>query len=268
MHPFQVIDAFTLKPHAGNPAAVVFVGGQIWPEPAWMARCAAEFALSETAFVLEEGSSGSRGLRWFTPSVEVPLCGHATLATAHALWSSGRQAPDQRILFGTVSGDLSCTRRRDGAVTMDFPSLPVSACPAETSVLQALGLKAVMHAAGDGHYLLLELPDEAGLRALKPDFTVLAASSPDGVCVTAAAQRDGLDFVSRFFAPKMGILEDPVTGSAHCRLGPYWATKLGRLTLKAEQVSARGGSVEVEVAGNRVRLTGHAVRVAEGSLLA
>jgi PhzF family phenazine biosynthesis protein len=268
MAQFAIIDAFTRTPHAGNPAAVVFVEGHAWPDSGWMTRCAAEFALSETAFVLEPDAGGLRGLRWFTPTLEVNLCGHATLGTSFALWSSGRQPLDQALEFDTKSGRLACARRQDGAVRMDFPARPVLPCDADGPTLKALGLKRAKGAASDGEYLIVEVDDETAVRALKPDFNALAALPPHGVCVTAAAQRDGLDFVSRFFGPKVGVPEDPVTGSSHCRLAPYWSAKLGLESMKAEQVSPRGGSLEVDLVGDRVFLTGHAVKVAEGSLLA
>lgn len=267
MYAFQVVDAFTRRVHSGNPAAVVFVPGQAWPETDWMQRCAAEFSLSETAFVLEPDASGARGLRWLTPTVEVPLCGHATLGTAFALWSSGRQSPDKGLDFDTLSGRLACARRKDGAVRMDFPLRPVSPCAADAATLKALGIGHALNAATDGDYLIVELEDEAALRSLRPDFAALGGLPPRGVCVTAAGRRDRLDFVSRFFAPKVGVNEDPVTGSAHCRLAPYWSAKLGKNSFLAEQVSPRGGALELEILGQRVLLSGHAVIAAEGRLL-
>jgi len=268
MLPYYVVDAFTDRAYAGNPAAVVFLPGHDWPDKARLSAMAAEFNLAETAFVLEPALGGTRGLRWLTPTVEVPLCGHATLGTAHALWHSGRQPLDQALHFETLSGRLSCTRASDGQISMDFPACPVRPCSVPPALLAALSRPVVVAAAQDDRYFLLETDDEASVRALSPLMAALAVTDPNGVMVTAKAQRDGLDFVSRFFAPKMGIPEDPVTGSAHCRLGPYWAAKLGKTKLKAEQVSPRGGRMDVEVLGERVRLGGRAVAVAKGELVA
>jgi PhzF family phenazine biosynthesis protein len=267
MLPYYVVDAFTQRAYAGNPAAVVFLPGLDWPDKARLSAIAAEFNLAETAFVLEAAPNGSRGLRWLTPAVEVPLCGHATLGAAQALWDSGRQPLDLPILFETLSGRLTCTRANDGLISMDFPACPLEPCDVPPALLAALSRPVVVAAAQDDRYFLLETDDEASVRALNPVMAALAPAGPNGVIVTARAQRDGLDFVSRFFAPKLGVPEDPVTGSAHCRLGPYWAAKLGKTRLKAEQVSPRGGGLEVEVLGERVRLSGRAVAVAKGELL-
>ena len=265
--PYYVVDAFTDRAYAGNPAAVVFLPGLDWPDKARLAAIAAEFNLAETAFVLEPAVNGSRGLRWLTPAVEVPLCGHATLGAAQALWQAGLQPLDRPIHFETLSGRLSCERGQDGLIRMDFPACPLRPCDVPPALLAALSRPAVVAAAQDDRYFLLETDDEASLRALNPVMAALAAAAPMGVMVTAKAQRDGLDFVSRFFAPKLGVPEDPVTGSAHCRLGPYWAAKLGKTVFTAEQVSPRGGRIEVEVLGERVRLGGRAVAVAKGELL-
>jgi predicted PhzF superfamily epimerase YddE/YHI9 len=267
MLPYYVVDAFTQRAYAGNPAAVVFLPGHDWPDKARLSAIAAEFNLAETAFVLEPAPNGSRGLRWLTPTVEVPLCGHATLGTAQALWDSGRQPLALPIPFETLSGRLTCARAADGMISMDFPACPMQPCEVPPALFAALSRPPVVAAAQDDRYFLLETDDEASVRALSPVMAALAAAGPHGVAVTARAQRDSLDFVSRFFAPKMGVPEDPVTGSAHCRLGPYWAAKLGKTQLKAEQVSARGGRLEVEVLGDRVRLGGRAVVVAKGELL-
>jgi predicted PhzF superfamily epimerase YddE/YHI9 len=267
MLPYFVVDAFTDRAYAGNPAAVVFLPGHDWPDKARLSAIAAEFNLAETAFVLEAAPNGTRGLRWLTPAVEVPLCGHATLGTAQALWQSGRQALDQPLHFETLSGRLSCVRDADGLISLDFPACPVRPCDVPPALFAALTRPNVIDAAQDERYFLLETDDEASLRALSPLMASLAVAGPSGVIVTARAQRDQLDFVSRFFAPKLGVPEDPVTGSAHCRLGPYWAAKLGKTKLKAEQVSSRGGRMDVEVLGERVRLSGRAVAVAKGELL-
>ncbi|HET7291145.1 MAG TPA: PhzF family phenazine biosynthesis protein [Vicinamibacteria bacterium] len=263
----MTIDAFTSEPFRGNPAAVCFLDG---PRPdAWMQRVAAEMNLSETAFLLKEGD-GWR-LRWLTPATEVPLCGHATLASAHALWSTGRLSDGQEARFETLSGRLSA--RRDGdAIAMDFPALPVVAAELPETIRRALGATPVSVTRTHRHQeqnLLLELESEQAVRDLKPDFVTLRTFS-DGVIVTARAKdaAGGYDFVSRYFAGVFGIDEDPVTGSAHCSLAPFWAERLGRSELTGFQCSARGGTVRCGVRGDRVLLAGRAVTVTKGELLA
>ncbi|HVS63080.1 MAG TPA: PhzF family phenazine biosynthesis protein [Thermoanaerobaculia bacterium] len=206
------------------------------------------------------------GLRWFTPKVEVALCGHATLASAHVLWESGRLGAGEPAWFSTRSGLLAARRREDGWIELDFPSRdPVPAEPPE-GLIEALGVQpAGVHRSGEGDYLV-ELFDAEAVRAVEPDFALLGSLEARGVIVTARADEDGHDVVSRFFAPAVGVPEDPVTGSAHCTLGPYWARRLGRERLRAYQASARGGVVEVTVRGDRVGLAGRAVTVWEGRL--
>jgi PhzF family phenazine biosynthesis protein len=258
MRIFQV-DAFTARPFAGNPAAVCLL-----EQPAgasWMQALAAEMNLSETAF-LHPRPDGAFDLRWFTPVVEVDLCGHATLASAHVLWETGALAGDAVARFHTRSGVLSAVRQDDW-IEMDFPATPAEPVAAPPDLLEALGVDAV--AAGRTRFdYLVEVASEAAVRALQPDFVRLAQAPARGVMVTARAAE--YDFVSRFFAPASGIAEDPVTGSAHCCLGPYWAARLGRTRFIAFQASRRGGIVRVALNGDRVLLGGQAVTVFRGEL--
>jgi len=258
MRLFQV-DAFTAQPFAGNPAAVCLLdqAAGAW----WMQACAAEMNLSETAF-LHPRPAGAYDLRWFTPAVEVDLCGHATLASAHVLWETGALPAEAVARFHTRSGVLSAVRR-DGWIEMDFPAMPAEPVSAPPDLLEALGTDAVPVSRNQLDYLV-ELASEAEVRALQPDLAKLARVPVRGVIVTARSAE--YDFVSRFFAPACGIAEDPVTGSAHCCLGPYWAARLGRTRLTAFQASRRGGVVRVALAGGRVLLAGQAVTVFRGEL--
>jgi PhzF family phenazine biosynthesis protein len=259
--PIFTVDAFTDRPFRGNPAAVCLL-----EEPrddAWMQAVAAEMNLSETAFVRPE-ADGFR-LRWFTPAAEVSLCGHATLAPAHVLWQEGRAGEGDPIRFHTLSGVLTAARQPD-AIALDFPALPDRPAEAPAGLLDALGVTP-RHVGRTRHDYLLEVESEAGLRGLRPDFRRLRSVEARGVIVTARSDDPAYDFVSRFFAPAVGIDEDPVTGSAHCSLGPYWAARLGREVVTGYQASARGGTVRVEVGEGRVKLCGQAVTVARGSLL-
>ena len=254
------IDAFTDRPFAGNPAAVCLLDDE--RDAAWMQAVAAEMNLSETAFVrpLDKGFE----LRWFTPTIEVELCGHATLASAHALWSEEVVEPDSEIQFHSLSGELTCARR-DDFIELDFPATPVT--PAEPSVdlCEALGIEPSWQ--GKSQYDTLALiQSEEALRSLRPDFQRLRALPSRGVIVTSTSNNPRFDFVSRFFAPNAGIDEDPVTGSAHCALGPFWGERLGKTEMTAYQASARGGIVHVRVAGDRVCLKGQAVTVLKGVL--
>ena len=250
------VDAFTDTVFSGNPAAVCLL-----PEPrgeTWMQRLAGEMNLSETAF-LERRADGGFNLRWFTPTVEVDLCGHATLASAHVLWEQGECAPQAAIRFHTRSGVLAASRR--GAwMVLDFPAVPEQQAAAPPGLVEALG--AELRYLGRNRFdYLAELESEAAVRALRPDPLRLRAVDARGVIVTARSSDPGFDFVSRFFAPAAGIDEDPVTGSAHCCLGPYWQARLGKAALAGRQVSPRGGVVRVEVDGDRVKLLGQAVTV-------
>ena len=250
------VDAFTDTIFTGNPAAVCLL-----PEPrgeAWMQHLAREMNLSETAF-LERRPDGAFDLRWFTPTVEVDLCGHATLASAHVLWERGACDLRAEIRFHTRSGVLTASRR-DGWIELDFPAVPEAAAAPPPGLVEALGAEP-LHLGRNRFDYLAELDSEAAVRALRPDFHRLRAVDARGVIVTARSTEPGFDFVSRFFAPAAGIDEDPVTGSAHCCLGPYWQSRLGKSALTARQVSSRGGVVRVEVAGSRVKLLGQAVTV-------
>lgn len=254
------IDSFTAEPFAGNPAAVCLLAEP--REERWMQAVAREMNLSETAFVVFGGDSF--GLRWFTPAVEVALCGHATLAAAHALWEEGILAPGENARFATKSGELRAARRGD-LIELDFPSKPEEPAEPPQNLLEAVGVKPAYLGRNVFDYLLL-LPSETAVRAVAPDFGLLRTVSVRGVIVTAPASTPGYDFVSRFFAPAVGVDEDPVTGSAHCCLGPFWATRLGKAELSAYQASARGGAMQVRVAGSRVVLGGRAVTVLRGEL--
>jgi PhzF family phenazine biosynthesis protein len=261
------VDAFTERPFAGNPAAVCVLS-----EPAddrWMQDVAAEMNLSETAFARRLGASSRFSLRWFTPRSEVDLCGHATLATAHVLWEEEHLPAGEPALFETRSGLLTA-RRAPGGIELDFPAEPIReevTNPEERSELCA-ALGAPIRFAGRNRLdLLVELESEDHVRRLSPDIRRLERFPVRGVIVTGPAQSREVDFVSRFFAPRVGVDEDPVCGSAHCCLGPYWAEKLDRSFLTAHQVSCRGGVVKVRVEGNRVSLIGHAVTVLRGELI-
>jgi PhzF family phenazine biosynthesis protein len=262
--PLLQIDAFTREAFSGNPAAVCLLEHPADPE--WMQQVAAEMNLAETAFVVPGGEAF--GLRWFTPTVEVGLCGHATLASAHALWESGRVPQNAPIAFETLSGILGAERDGD-RIAIELPARPVVPCPTPRRLLEAIGVKpkAVGETTpGKSHgNLLVELADEASVRSLKPRFEELR-QIPAGVIVTARADTAPYDFVSRYFAAPYGIDEDPVTGSAHCSLAPYWATKLGKTSFVAWQASLRGGELHVTLRGDRVRLAGHAITVLRGEL--
>ncbi len=255
------VDAFTNRPFGGNPAAVcVLSAGR---DEAWMANVALEMNLSETAFLHPE-ADGYR-LRWFTPAVEVDLCGHATLATAHTLWSEGHLAAELPVRFYTNSGLLTCVKAGDW-IEMDFPATLEQAAAPPTELAEALGAELKYVGRNQFDYLV-EVADEATLRALKPAFHLLRELPVRGVIATAAGSGE-FDFVSRFFAPGSGVDEDPVTGSAHCALAPYWSAKLGKMEMTGFQASARGGVVRVRVVGDRVILSGQAVTTLRGELLA
>jgi PhzF family phenazine biosynthesis protein len=259
--PLYQVDAFTDRPFAGNPAAICLLSeprGELW-----MQDVAREMNLSETAFLSPE-ADGYR-LRWFTPVVEVDLCGHATVASAHVLWQAGRVGPQDPARFYSRSGLL--TAHRDGDwIELDFPAKPEERSEAPPGLVEALGV--VPRYVGKNQFdYLVEVESEADLRALRPNFTLLEQVPVRGVIVTSRAASSGYDFVSRFFAPASGINEDPVTGSAHCCLGPFWQARLGRADLLAYQASARGGVVRVHCRGQRVLLGGQAVTVLRGELL-
>ncbi len=256
---FQV-DAFTDKPFAGNPAGVCLLR-----EPRgdrWMQDVAAEMNVSETAFLLTQ--DGGYNLRWFTPTVEVDLCGHATLASAHVLWEQGLLRPHDQARFHTRSGLLSATRQGD-RIEMDFPAEPAGKVSPPAELVDALGITPVFVGKSRSNHLV-ELDSEQAVRDVQPDLLRLARLPGGNVMVTARADSNAFDFVSRYFAPACGIDEDPVTGSAHCCLGPHWQARLNRDSFVAYQASRRGGIVHVRVSGDRVLLGGQAVTIFRAEL--
>ena len=256
------IDAFTAQPFRGNPAAVCLLDRQ--REDAWMQNVATEMNLSETAFLLprEDGFL----LRWFTPAVEVALCGHATLASAHALWEERLTPPDAQIRFHTKSGLLTADRD-GGVIELDFPATRAERADPAPGLLEALGVDKPLYVGRNRFDYFVEVESEDAVRGLAPNHGELRKIEVRGVVVTSrAGSTTAADFVSRFFAPGSGIDEDPVTGSAHCTLAPYWAAKLGKQELTGFQASPRGGYVRVRVAGDRVKLGGKAVTVFRGEL--
>ena len=266
----RIVDAFTDRPFAGNPAGVLLLDSGGFPADSWLQQVAAELNLSETAFAhtLPAGSDADWALRWFTPATEVDMCGHATLATAHVLHTTGTATGTVR--FAARCGTLMATAHEDGTLTLDFPTAPLTRADAPDGVAEALGAK-VLSAHDTGPHigdLLVELADEASVRGLSPDFAALAEHSERGIIATAAADpQAGYDFVSRGFFPRVGIDEDPVTGSAHTALAPFWSARLGRDDLTGLQASARSGLVHTVLRGNRTLLTGRAVTVVDGELL-
>lgn len=256
------VDAFTDKPFSGNPAAVCLLE-ELRDDP-WMQSVAREMNLSETAFLIRQPEGYD--LRWFTPEAEVDLCGHATLASAHVLWEDGHARPGEEIRFQTKSGVLTA-RGKDGWIEMDFPAEPERHEAPPGELLAALGVAPLYTGRNRLNDWLVEIESENALRNLKPDLALLSAVPMRGVMVTARSITKGFDFISRFFAPSLGIGEDPVTGSAHCCLGPYWQKRLRRYTLYAYQASQRGGVVHVRVAADRVILSGQAVTIMRGDLL-
>jgi predicted PhzF superfamily epimerase YddE/YHI9 len=259
------IDAFTTEAFRGNPAAICLADASV--DETRMQHLAAELNLSETAFVVPDGDAF--GLRWFTPTTEVQLCGHATLASAHALWETGRLAADAPARFRTRwKGELVATRA-GGGIALDFPSAPARTVVSPDGLGTALGAEPVAVGVNELHHVV-ELADATTVRTLAPDLDLLAGvAEVEAVAVTARSDDPKYDFVSRYFAPRHGISEDPVTGSAHTSLGPWWAERLGRPTLTGLQVSARTGVVRVTVgtpAPDRVLLEGHAVTIWQGSL--
>lgn len=259
---FFQVDAFTAEPFAGNPAAVMILTAP--RDEAWMQRVATEMNLSETAF-LHRRPDGAFDLRWFTPTIEVALCGHATLASAQALWESEQVDPDQAIRFQTKSGELVATLHGDW-IELDFPATREEPAEAPAGLAEALGVVPTYVGKSRFDYLV-EVESEAIVRCAKPDFVRLATLPVRGVMITSRASMPDVDFVSRFFAPGSGIDEDPVTGSAHCCLTPYWSRKLGKTELVARQLSARGGLLKVRLAGDRVFLAGQGVTVIRGEIL-
>jgi PhzF family phenazine biosynthesis protein len=255
------VDAFTAKPFSGNPAAVCVLPGPA--DEKWMANVAMEMNLSETAFLYPDGD-GYR-LRWLTPAIEVDLCGHATLASAHVLWTEGYLEPKQTARFHTKSGLLTCELRGDW-IEMNFPAKLEQAAEPPAQLAESLGTELKYVGRNQFDYLV-EVADEQTLRELKPQHGLLRELPVRGVIATAAGSGE-FDFVSRFFAPGSGIDEDPVTGSAHCALAPFWGARLGKTEMTGYQASPRGGVVKVRLEGDRVVLMGQAVTVLRGELLA
>ncbi|WP_338675351.1 PhzF family phenazine biosynthesis protein [Streptomyces sp. SCSIO 30461] len=267
----RIVDAFADRSFTGNPAGVLVLDTPTFPEDSWLQNVAREVNLSETAFAhrLPPGGRADWALRWLTPSTEVDMCGHATLATAHVLHTTG--AATGTVRFLARCGILTATAHDDGTITLDFPVAPLSRTEAPTGLATALG-SAPLTVEDTGEQigdLLVELQDEASVRNLAPDLAELARCSQRGVIVTALADDpgSGYDFVSRGFFPNVGIDEDPVTGSAHTALAPYWSARLGRNELIGFQASARSGLVHTALRGDRVLLTGRAVTVIDGELL-
>jgi len=255
------VDAFTNHPFAGNPAGVCILAKSA--EVPWMQAVAREMNLSETAFLVPQADGFD--LRWFTPAAEVRLCGHATLASAHSLWETGVLKPGEQARFHTLSGLLTADQR-GGWIEMDFPSRPAKPVEPPAGLLEALGV-AARFIGRDADDYLVEVESDAIVRGLKPDITSLSKLPVRGTIVTARSSEPAFDFVSRFFAPAVGVPEDPVTGSAHCCLTAYWAKKLGKTEMNAYQASARGGRLRVRLAGDRVKLSGQAVTVLKCELV-
>lgn len=256
------VDAFTDSAFAGNPAAVCTLTQK--KEDSWMQNLAAEMNLSETAFIYKEGENFN--LRWFTPSSEVDLCGHATLASAHTLWEAGEVGSEEKINFDTKSGIL--TAEKNGSwIELNFPAEIEEKTDIPKNLNKALGETGIVYSGKNRMDYLLEVESEEIVKNIEPDFELLKEIDTRGIIVTAKSASDKYDFVSRFFAPAIGIAEDPVTGSAHCCLGPYWSKILNKNVLTGFQASKRGGTVRVKVDGNRVYLSGKAVTIFKAKLL-
>jgi PhzF family phenazine biosynthesis protein len=260
--PLFQVDSFSAKPFRGNPAGVCLLDR---PAPAaWMQNVAKEMNLSETAFLLPE--KGGFRLRWFTPRVEVKLCGHATLAGAHVLWEEGILPLGAEVRFHTLSGLLTASRRGKW-IELDFPARPVGPKPPSWAKAVAAALKIKPLFVGQSQEdALVEVAGESTVRKLRPDFQRLLGLPVRGVIVTSRASMKGYDFVSRFFCPAVGIDEDPVTGSAHCVLAPFWAERLGKSRMTAFQASERGGVIRVRLEGQRVKIAGQAVTIFRAAL--
>ncbi|MBD0844450.1 PhzF family phenazine biosynthesis protein [Streptomyces sp. TRM68416] len=266
----RIVDAFTDRPFSGNPAGVLLLDA--FPADDWLQKVAMEVNHAETAFAhrLSEDSEADWALRWFTPATEVAMCGHATLATAHVLHVTG--AHEGPVRFATRSGVLVATPRADGSFTLDFPTAPLTPAPVPAGVADALGARplSAFDTGPNVGDLLVELADEKTVHALTPDHKALGAFSERGIIATARAEGPsrGYDFVSRCFFPNVGIDEDPVTGSAHTALAPFWSERLGRAELTGLQASPRSGRVHTELRGDRTLLSGRAVTVIDGELTA
>jgi predicted PhzF superfamily epimerase YddE/YHI9 len=256
-----IVDAFAGAPFEGNPAGVCVLEREITDD--LRRKIAREINASETAFIMKEGAGYA--LRWFTPETEVDLCGHATLAGAHVLYESGLERPDIAIRFFTRSGELIASRD-GGRIILDFPAEPAREATPPRALVDAMKNISMLHTGRNRFDYLVETASEEEVRACRPDFGLLETVPCRGVIVTSRASSPGFDFVSRFFAPAVGIREDPVTGSAHCCLAPYWMEKLGKGSMTARQVSARGGILSVTMKGDRVLIGGTAVTVLRGEM--
>jgi len=263
MVPLFVVDAFTDKPFGGNPAAVCLLDR--WASDEWLQLVGREMNLSETAFLVHR-QGNEFDLRWFTPAVEVALCGHATLASAHALWETERAGREAIGFHTRKCGRLIATPLASGEIQLDFPAKPATACAPPAGLLEALGTTAASVGRNEFDFLV-EVGTEAEVRAVQPDFGKLLATECRGVIVTARSADSRFDFVSRFFAPRAGVNEDPVTGSAHCCLAEWWGERLGRQELVGFQASERGGVVRVARQAGRVKLIGRAVTISRGELV-
>jgi len=259
--PIYQVDAFTEKPFSGNPAGVCLLSKP--RDPTWMQNVAKEMNLSETAFLYKRKDGFD--LRWFTPAVEVDLCGHATLASAHILWETGLLPSKEQARFHTRSGLLTAEYQECG-IELNFPAKPEEPAAPLPDLPRALGVNPKYVGQSKFDYLV-ELDSEQTVRDLRPDFALLKTLPFRGIAVTSRAASVGFDFISRFFAPRGGVNEDPVTGSAHCILGPFWSKKLGKNEFIAYQASDRGGVLHVRVVGDRVYLGGRAVTVLRGELV-
>lgn len=262
--PLLQVDAFTDEVFAGNPAAVCVLPAA--RDATWMQHVAREMNLAETAFLVPAAFGQGFDLRWFTPTVEVDLCGHATLAAGHALWEIGRLPASATARFHTKSGLLTA-RQESGWIELDFPATVAEPCEAPPGLADALGATPLFVGRSRFDYLV-ELARESMVQELAPDIAILRTLPVRGVIVTSQAATAGWDFVSRFFAPAAGVDEDPVTGSAHCALAPFWGHRLGKTAMVARQLSARGGTLRLRLDGDRVRISGQAITVLRGELVA
>lgn len=270
------VDAFADRPFAGNPAVVCLLDAPPW-DAEWMQHVAREMNVSETAFVIDRAATLQKSkagdaasteffpLRWFTPIVEVDLCGHATLAAAHVLWETGRLPLESAARFATRSGELTAVRRAEW-IELDFPAVACEPTSLSDAHLAALGLSSPRFVGLAGPRHVVEVESEAVVRTLAPDFNALRGLPGRGVAVTARGDGRPYDFVSRYFAPWVGVNEDPVTGSVHCALATFWAARLGKQELRAFQASPQGGEIRLRLDNDRVRLAGRAVTVAKGIL--
>jgi PhzF family phenazine biosynthesis protein len=261
--PIFTVDAFTNEPFKGNPAAVCILKEEI--PTSLMQSIAFELNLAETAFVLKEKDSDTFSLRWMTPNSEVDLCGHATLATSHTLWQQGICKISDVINYNTRSGLLTA-KNENGKITLDFPAIPQKKIEYPPELIDAIGGVVPKYVGMTKWNYIIELESERDIINLKPNFDIMLTLPGWGTIITAKADMNGYDFISRFFAPEKGIQEDPVTGSAHCALAPYWQSRLGKDSFLAYQASERGGTLEIKIEGDRVMLTGDAVTVISGEI--